>query len=156
MTDIMVEDVEPKNVIALRREGSFEEIGKMISELCTFAGRKGIQLAGPPIYICHETGSEEAKAADSTGTADLEVAVPVVGDAEESGEVEAYELQGGKMAKIVHKGPFDGVGSTYQRLFKWMAENGKQVTGPTREVYLSDPTEVQPEELMTEIYAPID
>ncbi|WP_305791978.1 GyrI-like domain-containing protein [Methanococcoides sp. AM1] len=30
------------------------------------------------------------------------------------------------------------------------------ITGPTREVYLNDPAEVSPEEILTEIYAPVD
>jgi AraC family transcriptional regulator len=29
------------------------------------------------------------------------------------------------------------------------------VAGPTREVYLNDPKEVPPDELLTEIYAPV-
>nr|WP_239451403.1 GyrI-like domain-containing protein [Methanosarcina horonobensis] len=37
-----------------------------------------------------------------------------------------------------------------------MTENGKIITGPVREVYLNDPREVQPEEILTEIYAPLE
>ena len=60
------------------------------------------------------------------------------------------------MAKTVHKGPYEECGPTYENLFKWIGENGKKITGPTREVYLNDPREVPKEEILTEIYAPIE
>ena len=66
-----------------------------------------------------------------------------------------YELPGGDMAVVTHKGPYEKSAVTYKRLFAWIAENHKRVTGPTREVYLNDPAKVTPEELLTEIYAPV-
>ena len=60
------------------------------------------------------------------------------------------------MAKIMHKGPYEDCGATYGKLFAWLQKNGKRMNGPTREVYLNDPREVPPEEILTEIYAPIE
>ena len=59
------------------------------------------------------------------------------------------------MAKIIHKGRYQDCAPTYEKLFNWLAENKKQIIGPTREVYLNDPSEVAEEDLITEIYAPI-
>ena len=67
-----------------------------------------------------------------------------------------YEMPGGKMAKTVHKGPYEDCGTTYEQLFTWLAQNHVKVTGPTREVYLNDPNEVSPEDILTEIYVPIE
>ena len=33
---------------------------------------------------------------------------------------------------------------------------GKRIAGPVRELYLNDPREVQPDEILTEIYASLD
>lgn len=66
-----------------------------------------------------------------------------------------YELPGGEMAKVVHQGPYDAADPAYHRLFAWLAENARQIAGPTREVYVSDPRSTPPEELITEIYVPI-
>jgi effector-binding domain-containing protein len=71
------------------------------------------------------------------------------------GEITCYELPGGQMAKIVHKGPYMKSAPTYKKLFEWIAANHKKVAGPTREVYMNDPREVPPEDILTEIYAPI-
>ncbi|MDW5558628.1 MAG: GyrI-like domain-containing protein [Methanosarcina sp.] len=38
-------------------------------------------------------------------------------------------------------------------MFSWIAENGKIISGPVREVYLNDPREVNSDEILTEIYA---
>lgn len=40
-----------------------------------------------------------------------------------------------------------------KKMFSWIAENGKIISGPVREVYLNDPREVNPDEILTEIYA---
>ena len=66
-----------------------------------------------------------------------------------------YELSGGKMAEIIHRGPYEASGPVYKRLFAWLEENDKKLTGPIREAYLNDPREVAPEDILTIIYAPI-
>ncbi len=60
------------------------------------------------------------------------------------------------MAKIIHKGPYEACAPTYEKLYTWIEQNGKTITGPVREVYLNDPREVGIEEALTEIYAPIN
>jgi AraC family transcriptional regulator len=37
-----------------------------------------------------------------------------------------------------------------------LEEKHKKLVGPTREIYLNDPGEVPPEEILTDIYAPIE
>lgn len=39
-----------------------------------------------------------------------------------------------------------------KKIFYWIAENGKIISCPVREVYLNDPREVHPDEILTEIY----
>ncbi|MFW6056097.1 MAG: GyrI-like domain-containing protein [Chloroflexota bacterium] len=48
------------------------------------------------------------------------------------------------------------MGPTYVELVKWIQKNGKQIVGPLREVYINDPGVVLPEEIVTEIYAPVN
>ena len=155
MEEITIVDVAPQKVLGIRKYGKYEKIGQMIGQVCQFATQKGAQIVGSPIFVCHEKGAEEAKKAAAEGNADMEVAVPVAGEIESTDEFKCYELAGGKMAKIVHKGPYEECTPTYEKLFAWLEQQGKQVVGPTREIYLNDPCEVSPEELLTEIYAPV-
>lgn len=156
MGDIAIVDVEPQMVIGLRRRGPYKQISDMIPELYEFAEKNGVVIVGAPIFVCHETSVEEAMEAEAKGNADVEVVFPVAGDVKASGEIKHYELAGGKMAKTVHKGPYEAMVPTYEKLYAWLEENGKHIVGPTWEIYLSDPREVPPEEYITEIYVPVD
>ena len=155
MEEVTVVEVKPQLVLGMRKRGKYEEIAIMLPQIVQHIIEKGVQIAGPPVFVCHETSAEEVKKADSEGNADVEVAWPVAVKMEGADEMTCYELSGGKMAKIVHKGPYQECESTYEKLFAWIAQNGKTIAGPLREVYLNDPREVPEEEILTEIYAPI-
>ncbi len=81
--------------------------------------------------------------------------MPIAEKISETERFRCYELPGGKMAKVRHKGPYEASGLAYEALFAWMKENAKELAGPIREAYLNDPREVGPEETLTVIYAPI-
>ena len=156
MGEITVVEVKPQLVLGMRKRGKYETIAAMIPQVCQFAVAKGIQILGPPMFVCHEMTPEEAMKADEEGNADVEVAVPVSEELEGTDEIGSYELPGGKMATLIHKGPYQDCGPTYEKLFAWLEANGKRIVGPTREVYLNDPHEVPPDEILTAIYAPIE
>jgi effector-binding domain-containing protein len=153
---ISIVNVKPQLVLGMRKTGQYKSIAVMIPQICQFALQNGFQIVGPPMYICHETSAEEAMKADKEGNADVEVVVPIIQRGEETDEITCYELPAAKMAKIVHKGPYQEETATYLKLFAWLDENNKSIVGPMREIYLNDPHEVPEEELLVEIYAPID
>ena len=168
MTDITLTAVPAQTVLGLRRRGRYQElIPQMIMELYVFVKDHGIEVAGMPVFVCHETSPEEVMEAMEAGTADVEVALPVAATlaalvavpllaSKEGGEiVSCYELPGGMMAKAVHRGPYETSEATYNDIFAWVEKHGRTITGPIREVYLNDPAEVAPEEILTEIYVPI-
>ena len=156
MSEITVVDIEPQTVLGVRKQGRYEEIAMMIVGLFLYAVGRGIQIEGRPIFVCHEMTPEEAMKAYEEGNADIEVALPVSGEVEGGDGVECYQLPGGKMAKIAHKGPYQDCGSAHEKLYAWLGEQGKKLAGPTREVYMNDPREVPPEEILTEVYAPME
>lgn len=158
MSEITVVELSPQKVLGMRRRGAYREIPVMFPKIFEFIFSKNIQIAGYPIFLCHEITFEEVEKADKEENADIEVAVPVAGVIEylDNEEIQLYELPGGKMAKIIHKGPYEECVPTYEKLYSWIAEQGKTIVGPVREVYFNDPREVPPEEILTEIYAPID
>jgi len=155
MEEITVVDVKPQLVAGIRKKGYYREIAELLPKLYEYATKKGAKFTAPPIFVCHET-AEEAMEADKTGTAYVEVAAPIAEKIEETEEIKCYTLLGGKMAKIIHKGPYDKCETAYNKIFAWVDKNGKKIAGPTREVYLNDPREVGLEEALTEIYIPIN
>jgi effector-binding domain-containing protein len=154
MNEVSVTEIEPQVVVGMWKRGTYAEVGVMIAEVCEYARTSGADINGSPMFICHETLRDAVKA-NEEASADVEVVVPIANVVDGQGAITCYELPGGKMAKILHKGPYEKSAPTYKKLFEWIAANHKKVAGPTREVYLNDPREVQPEELLTEIYAPI-
>ena len=153
--EVTIVELPPQKVLGMRKRGRYEIIPTMLMTTIQFAMEKGVTIAGPPIFVMHECSSEDAIKADHDATADIEIAWPITGKAPETDEIKCYTLPGGKMAKIIHKGPYQESASSYEVLMSWIAMNGKRITGPLREVYPNDPREVRPEEILTEIYAPI-
>ncbi|MCW4021632.1 MAG: GyrI-like domain-containing protein [Candidatus Bathyarchaeota archaeon] len=149
-------NVEPKLVLGMRQTGPYSIIGVMIPELCDYATKNDIQMIGPPMYICHEPSAEEAIKADKENNADVEVVIPILKRGRETEVITCYELPAAKMVKTLHKGPYREEDATYEKLFAWLEANNKKIVAPIREIYLNDPHEVSEDELLIEIFAPID
>jgi AraC family transcriptional regulator len=154
--EITLIEVRPQIVLGMRKRGKYEQIKMMFPEIFEYAFATGIDIAGPPLFVMHELTAEEVINADDEGTADIEVAVPILKPARGSGDITCYEIPGGTMARILHKGPYEDAGSTYEKLFAWIRARGKRITGPIREVFLNDPHAVPPDRILTGIYAPVE
>jgi len=63
----------------------------------------------------------------------------------------------GKYAKFIHKGSYKSINTTYDAIFRtWLLESDYELEiTPIIEKYLNNPKEVEPTELLTEIYIPI-
>ncbi len=156
MSEVTLVDVPTQLVLGVQRRGHYSEIPVAFGEIVHYAMANGAQLTGMPVAMMHELGKEAALKADREGAAVIDVAFPIAKAVKGSDAVQCYELPGGKFAKAVHKGPYETCEVTYNALFEWLGKNGLQATGPTREAYLNDPREVKPEDILTEIYAPVD
>lgn len=154
--DVSVVEVRSRLVMAIRQKGSYKDTADLIGKLYQFAQEKNIYIIGAPAFICHETTPEQIARADKEGIADLEVIFPVNQKLEDTDNIKFYELAGGKMAKILYRGPYNSISQAYNKLFSWLGQNNKKINGFTRELYLNDPAKVQPTDLLTEIYAPIE
>jgi effector-binding domain-containing protein len=154
MSEVSISSIESQLVVGMRKRGTYAQIRPMITRLHKYVEASGAGIAGPPMFVCHETPKEVVKA-NLQHNADVEVVIPVSARIEGNDEVTCYELPGGPMAKITHTGPYEKSATAYKKLFAWIAENHKKVAGPTREVYLNDPRKVPPEKLLTDIYAPV-
>jgi AraC family transcriptional regulator len=152
--DVDVIEVKAQLVAGMRKRGTYAEIGPMIVTVWRYAAASGAGIVGRPAFICHEKPRDAMKANEESN-ADVEVVVPVSKKVPGTDRVTFYELPGGSMARIVHKGPYDSTAATYKKLFAWIAQHHKRIIGPVREVYLNDPLKVPPEDVLTEIYAPI-
>lgn len=157
MSEVTVVELDPQLVLGMGRKGAYREIVVMLPRIFEFAFNKNIPIAGYPVFLCHEITHEEIQKANKDENADIEVAVPISGTPETTNSkgIRGYELPGGKIAKIIHRDPYEECSQTYEKLFARFVEKGKKIIESIREVYFNYPREVRPEEILTEIYAPL-
>jgi effector-binding domain-containing protein len=151
--DVTVKQVEPLVVAALTVQVSHRtvasEIGAGFGALVDFTDGRGIGRKGPPFIVFHDIIDE-----DNPG--EIELCLPVNAGFEGEGRVYERVVGGGPVATTVHRGPYDLIAPAYHTLAGWIQEHGHEVTGPPREIYLSDPVEVSELEQITEVLWPID
>ncbi|WP_321794086.1 AraC family transcriptional regulator [Caballeronia sp. J97] len=71
--------------------------------------------------------------------------------------VSRVEVAGGEFAVLTHVGPYAQLGFAYQWLYgEWLPQSGRETgEAPVFEVYVSDPRETAPADLVTEIWLPL-
>ena len=151
--DVQIKEVPAQHVAAIRMHTSVATIGDDVMEgfgkIGAAVGMAGVAFSGPPILIMFGVLDEE------TG-ADMELAFPVAEPFAGAGEVVGEELEGGTVAWTMHRGPYDEIGPAYHTLTGWIQEHGHEIAGPSREVYLTDPSETpDTADYLTEVQFPI-
>ena len=155
MSEPSVKEVPRIRVISKRDKGPIgETIGKLIGELMGVIHMPEnqanfVKIVGPFMTIYHD---HEYKEQD----ADLEVAVPVTGKLTLSDpSFEVKNLPKRRVASLVHKGSYEIIGMMYGKLYEYIMKSGLEMSGPMIDVYLNDPNTVDPDEILTEIQAPV-
>ena len=149
---IEVHELHPREVAVIRVEvpvsGLQGAIDEAIGEITARMAEAGVETEGPPFTRYLQFDGDHVRA---------EIGVPVWRPAPHVGHVYPAQLPGGRVASIVHAGPYDGISHTYERMTAWLAEMGVQATGPMWEVYWSDPAaEPDPATWRTEILVPVE
>ncbi len=151
---IQLKDLPAQLALQVNKPVTMETIGPAMGEafqaLMSQAEACAATYAGPPFVFYPE---------ECAGEFPMVLCMPVApgcgAPATESG-VELADVPAVHAACVLHKGPYDKVGEAYGALQTWMTANGKTPSGPPREIYLNDPGQVPPAELLTEIAWPVD
>jgi DNA-binding transcriptional MerR regulator/DNA gyrase inhibitor GyrI len=138
------EKTAPTLLIAgIRIKGRYADCGKLFGRLARSAGR---QISGKPLNLYYDCEYKEEDA-------DFESCFPVRKAFQAEG-IAVRELPGGKCVALVHRGPYQEIGRSYERLFSYVRENGLRPRPPSREVYLKGPGMIfkgNPKKYLTEI-----
>ncbi|MGD8814705.1 MAG: MerR family transcriptional regulator [Anaerolineales bacterium] len=149
--DVVIKRVEPLKIAGLRDiVPTPPDQGRLWNELMGHLAQHKVPPAGPCLSLYYD---EEYKEKDW----DIEVCQPVGGEVPGADRVSVRELPGVEtMACVVHHGPFTTIGEAYDALLKWIGENGYQIMGPGREVYLrSSEGDQNDPDTLTEIQYPV-
>lgn len=152
--DVTVKKTEPMIVAFLSVKGPYTLIGESFGKLYGWIGEKGYVPSGPPMGVYFN--SPEQVPADELL---WELQSPIGGDVTPSGPdetgISVKKVGGAEVASTMHKGRYEEVGNIYGALVDWIMENGYEIVGPSEDVYLSDPAQIPPDELLTEIRFPV-
>jgi AraC family transcriptional regulator len=151
--EVRIEHVEPMRVAFVRHVGPYDQVGTAWERVCTQLGKDG--LLGPRakfIGICYDdpevTPSERIRYDACITVNDAFVAYDDVG----------VQTIGGEYAVATHVGPYTLLGQTYAKLLgQWLPHSGRELRSePSLEFYLNAPESTDPEDLITDIYAPLE
>ena len=140
VTTAVVRGTVPMSQIRDFFDHSFQEIGGALAS-------QSVTPAGPAFGLFHGPPGD---------TVDLEVGFPTDGPVQATGNVVASSLPAGRIARLVHHGSFEELGSSWERLGSWIAEQGLAPGSVMWEFYLTEPRpDMDPAELRTELNWPV-
>lgn len=157
-SDLPVEQVEmkPMPIAYLQTRSSKDEkeiaaaIGGAYAQILKAMGAQRLSQAAPPLTIntrWDESGYE------------FDAAIPLdktpEGETLGNSPVKVRQSYSGKALKVVHKGPYRNMASTYDKLFAYAEACGFERNGPPWDQYVSDPGKTPEAELITHIYLPV-
>ncbi|MGO9258664.1 MAG: GyrI-like domain-containing protein [Bryobacteraceae bacterium] len=150
---VEVKELSPMRAVFLRHVGPYTQVGATWGRLMAWAGRRG--LLGPGmklIGIVHD--DPDVTPPDKVR---YDAAVTVNRPVEPEGEFGVMEIGGGGYAVVLHKGPYEGLGKAYQRIYGgWLPKSGYALRdAPAFEQYLNSPQSAKPEDLVTLIHVPL-
>ena len=136
----VVRDVVPMAALRDFFDGSFRDLDRVLSA-------QGVAVAGPAFGRFR---------GPIGATVDVEVGFATDRTVQPNGAVVAGSLPGGRVARLVHAGAFDRLGSSWERLRTWIEGQGLSAADDRWEVYLTQPSPAaDPSTLRTELNWPI-
>lgn len=126
--EIKREEIPAIHVCSIRFKGRYHEVGQHFAALSRTCGRFAV---GKPFSLYYDDGYKE-------DGADIEACVPVGREVTAEG-ILCREIQGGKAATVLHRGPYRELGGSYRRLYEYCRENHLEQRMPVREEYLKGP-----------------
>ena len=127
-----------------------EALGDAYFELLNFIDKHNLQEAGAPMSISGSFDGSELL---------FDAAIPVRGAIDKVGEstkgIKLGQSYSGHVIRVKHVGTYRSLGRTHDKIAAYLAALGIQRNGNPWESYVSDPTRVATEDLVTYVYYPI-
>ena len=144
----------PKTSVITIRIDDYSKMGEAFGKLAGWAGPKG--LIGPNTKFLSIYHANLVQIPENPPRIDAAITANI--DYSPSKEIVLGEVGGGKYARYIYTGPYDKLGQAWHDLLDEVMKNKDYTTAdkPSFEIYLNKPGQVKPEELVTEIYLPVE
>lgn len=147
--EIIEKEIDSVLIAGKRMQGKYSECGVAFKSLGRAVGR---YINGKAMMLCYDTEHKE-------DDADFEPCMPIRQPKKTIESISVRELPGGRFATLVHKGPYDSLGTSYQKLLSYLNEKKYVAQIPSREVYIKGPGMIfkgNPQNYVTELQFRID
>jgi AraC family transcriptional regulator len=150
---VEIADQPPRRIAAVAHTGPYPEIGGAFERLSAIISARGLWPAvrgGVAVYYDDPAATAPEALRSHAGFA-------LVGETAVPEGMEEIRLAAGPAAVLQFKGPYSGLQAAYDFIYGvWLPQAGREVADAAPfEVYLNDPSEVPPEDLLTDIVVPL-
>ena len=133
------------NSVPASEFGAF--LGEALARVWQYLGQRESVTVGPAIARYH--GRHET-------TLEVDAGFPIADELTSTEHYQVEELPGGRVATVLHWGPYDNIAESWAALETWMRQKGITGTAQRWEIYWVDATQTDdPAELRAELVWPI-
>ncbi|MBY6067764.1 AraC family transcriptional regulator [Leisingera aquaemixtae] len=152
MYDVITRTDPARRLAGLPHKGAYHEIGKSFEAFGAICESRQLWPRFGAVLGVYFDSPDEVAEAELRSFAGAEF----TGEALPEG-MEEVSLPGGRAAVLTYKGPYSGIHAAYHSLFgNWLPASGEEPADqPCYEVYLNNPRDTAPEDLLTEICLPL-
>lgn len=151
-----VKDLPGRQVAYIRINGGYQQIDYLgtWTRLLQFVKEQNIQpLSFSPISLYHD--DPKVTSPDKLRT---DICMEVSSGVSPQGEIGVKRVLEGRFLVTLYKGPYQKLGAVYDTIYgKYLPEMGLALRDiASGEIYLNDPRNTKPEDLLTEIYVAVE
>jgi len=152
--NVTIKNLQPMRVAFMRHVGPYNEVGKTWEQFTMFLGKEGL-LGSEPQFIGISHDDPAVTPPDKTR---YDACVTVDEKFHASGDIGVQVIPGGDYAVLTHFGPYEKLSESYAKLLgQWLPRSGRRLrTTPCLEIYFNTPENTEPEDLVTDIHAPLE
>ena len=152
--DVEMVEAEPMEILYVTIDGSQKTgdvavtLAAAYQEISAFMAEHSIEMFSQPMAITRAWDGQDYQ---------FSAAIPVVStNFELTGNIRAGKAPAGRAVRVVHRGPYDRMAPSYEKLAAYMAVNGLKEGRVSWEHYISDPGNTPAGEIVTHIYFLVD
>ena len=150
--NVELTSVQPFYYMAIRDSADVSTIsnklGMMFGEVMASMTKQGLQQSGSPFAIYYTNTPSDM---------DFEAGIPVDKPGKNDSGVRAGSMKPGNAAVAHFFGNYMNLGEAHEAVKKWMGANGKNATGASWEIYITDPgLEKDTSKWQTDVYYPVN
>lgn len=129
--EVKVQTIPPRILAAVRREVAPGKVPTAfkpaLDQVWAFLKtHPGLRTDGHNVFLYHHT---------DPAIMPIDFGVEVVRTFTAEGEIDCVTTPVGEAARVVHRGPYTGLGAAHRALREWCAQNGRTIGSHSLEIY---------------------